>query len=338
MKNGRKYIFWHLNGDWILRCTILINALYVSSKPGKLMNKFVLCLDLLGNFAGIHTEWKNNAGSGWSPAYTVSSLLINLQAILADLDKSYNYNSASELIKCAKKFVKSHGHLIPEIADEKTVGLAKMKKTMDTDLFRLAKELEVDDSYEKMKKLNDFYLSKIMAKLAVDGEKKPENTQRKVDENIRCYITGSLYTEEVLGYGISMIQGKHQTNLSTPAELLSWSAYKDGQRTSTTKTRFEYFLPAFINQDHGPKNKEWMNCLKYCVEQIGQKFYKTTDIAEASYEIFPRLINTLVMEMFKLPHEITGTYFQWDWTKSDEWNMKMMEKFEEQQVQCCRVL
>ena len=38
----------------------------------KLTGKYGICLDLLGNFAGHHSEWKEDAGSGWSPAYSVT--------------------------------------------------------------------------------------------------------------------------------------------------------------------------------------------------------------------------------------------------------------------------
>ena len=43
---------------------------------GRLAGCKVVCLDLLGNFAYIHTEWKASEGSGWSPAYGVSTLLV----------------------------------------------------------------------------------------------------------------------------------------------------------------------------------------------------------------------------------------------------------------------
>lgn len=44
----------------------------------------VVCLDLFGNFGAIHSEWgKDNQASGWSPAYNVSTILIQMQAMLA---------------------------------------------------------------------------------------------------------------------------------------------------------------------------------------------------------------------------------------------------------------
>ena len=51
-----------------------------------LEGKKILCLNVLGNFADVHDEWADQQGSGWSPAYTVSTLLVSLQAILLELN------------------------------------------------------------------------------------------------------------------------------------------------------------------------------------------------------------------------------------------------------------
>lgn len=49
----------------------------------------VVCLDLFGNFGKIHTEWGSSA-SGWSPSYSVSTILLQMQSAIMDsyLDKS----------------------------------------------------------------------------------------------------------------------------------------------------------------------------------------------------------------------------------------------------------
>jgi hypothetical protein len=50
---------------------------------GRLAGCKVVCLDLLGNFRFVHTEWAAEEGSGWSPA--VSTLLVNLQNLLVSV-------------------------------------------------------------------------------------------------------------------------------------------------------------------------------------------------------------------------------------------------------------
>lgn len=58
-------------------------AVYVNSDRGSYFyGKLIICLDILGNFAKVHDEWAGIAGSGWSPAYTISSLLCNVHVTL----------------------------------------------------------------------------------------------------------------------------------------------------------------------------------------------------------------------------------------------------------------
>merc|ERR1719230_332245 len=68
-----------------------------------------------------------------------------------------------------------------------------------------------------------------------------------VDTNICCFATGQLYTEALLGVGVS----RERRNLGTAAELLSLEAYDGGLRQSTNKAPFEFFLPVWINRSHG---------------------------------------------------------------------------------------
>ena len=64
-----------------------------------------------------------------------------------------------------------------------------------------------------------------------------------------------------------------QANISTPAELISKTAFDSGIRTSTNKQSFSYFLPAFINRKHAEENEEWRNALLSTLAQIGSEVY-----------------------------------------------------------------
>ena len=118
----------------------------------------------------------------------------------------------------------------------------------------------------------------------------------KIDENIVCYTSGLNYTEDILSYGLSVVRQGRQVNISTPAELLSKSAYDSGVRFSTNKHNFTDFLPAFINKAHAEKNGEWKSTLKNTLTQIGSEVYNIPEsqLAHSVYEIFSRLINTLI--------------------------------------------
>lgn len=305
-------------------------ASYVDQdKKSKCYNKFILCLDLLGNFGNIHTEWKGTIGSGWSPAYNVSTLLINLQAMLLDLDTQIKSKSEKQrVIDRMNKFAKNHPDLIPECLIEEPKKQVNHLEKLDARGRKLAADLDIVNSPEKLKILVEFLQERPM----VRAENSPESfeiqevsvenvpnseiksptpepviepvpelaPEPKIDENIVCYATGCNYTEDILGYGISAVHTGRQINLSTPAELLSKTAFTDYNiNRSTTKQPFQYFLPAFINPEHSFKNPDWVGYLKKCLIQIGKQVYgKNSDqLADIAIEVYARLINTLCVEM-----------------------------------------
>jgi len=85
-------------------------------------------------------------------------------------------------------------------------------------------------------------------------------------------------------------------NLTTPAELLSAEAFDNGLRLSTTKAPFEEFLPAFINPVHASKSKQWVTRLKATVLKLGT-LYGVSTLQEASLSVFPKLINTMLVDI-----------------------------------------
>merc|ERR1712168_736901 len=102
----------------------------------------VLCLDILGNFSHVHTEWKNEVGSGWSPAYNVTSLLVNLQATLCNLDSSFiSISKKREFIKKCNNFKDQNSKMFESIGvlDE----FAILKKSLDSDFIDLIEKMEI---------------------------------------------------------------------------------------------------------------------------------------------------------------------------------------------------
>lgn len=81
-----------------------------------------------------------------------------------------------------------------------------------------------------------------------------------------CYVTGATYKDDVLGFGVK-IQG---ALLQTPAELLSYGAFKNGAKTSSIKESFTHFLPAFICKSHA--NDNWKKVSELCLDQIFKSY------------------------------------------------------------------
>merc|ERR1719436_215926 len=85
---------------------------------GRLKGKKVICLDVLGNFGKIHSEWKNSVGSGWTPAYTVTTLLVQLQSVLCDLGKNMSQAERDRTYQSAVRFCEKNPAAMLELLDE----------------------------------------------------------------------------------------------------------------------------------------------------------------------------------------------------------------------------
>merc|ERR1712176_932690 len=117
----------------------------------------------------------------------------------------------------------------------------------------------------------------------------------EIDANICCFATGKVYTEALLGVGIS--RARH--NITTAAELLSKEAYDGGLRQSTNKSAFEFFLPVWINETHSTQRAEWCETLSKSCSEIGSKVFQVSGEDTAYLEVLPKLINQMIVEMMR---------------------------------------
>lgn len=284
-----------------------LGASYKESS-GPLKGKIVICLDILGNFRGYHKEWEKTVGSGWSPSYSVTSLLVNLQTILIDLDASLYPKQRDKLVNDASHFFKSNPDCLLRVPTQENIDLAKVRSQLSKRAEAFAEDIKIDKSLVKLQKLLEF--EKYLLKNTTNGEHHycEDVVMEEIDENLVCYVTGVNYTEDILGYGLSCVRQGRQINFSTPAELISKSAYDNGIRQSSNKQEFKYFLPAFINKTHAEKNPQWKTTLRETLTTIGtsEYGYSTSLIAKTAHELFSRLINTLVVEMMKQPDMSIG--------------------------------
>jgi hypothetical protein len=279
---------------------------------GRLKGKKVICLDILGNFGGVHTEWKAEVGSGWSPAYTVTTLLIQLQSVLCDVGLQMGQHQRDQTYQSAMRFAEQNPACILELLDEDDVRELReermykqsMKKlccgddVLSARLQSFAKRAGIADNSSHMQEflslLADVTKGHTSSTSAGSGSVSPLSAD--VDENICCFSTGKLYTEALLGVGVS----REKNNLGTAGELLSKEAFDSGLRQSTNKSAFEFFIPVWINSSHAEKSETWRLALRDSCRLIGKEVYNITgDDERVMLEIFPRLINQLIVEMMR---------------------------------------
>lgn len=276
---------------------------------GRLKGKKVICLDILGNFSGVHTEWKQTVGSGWSPAYTVTTLLVQLQSVLCDLGAQMPQSERDLTYQSAVRFCENNPSAVLELLDEDEVKDRREKRIAAAQLAKVCGgNEELTERVQQFADASGFSKdsAKLKAFLALLSEvasaargsacsslEGRELKAAEVDTNIRCFATGKLYTEAMLGVGVS----RERQNLTTAGEMLSKEAFDGGLRMNTNKSPFEFFLPVWINHAHAAGCPAWKLALQAsCLEISG---FEVQDFDNAILDIFPRLINQMIVEMMK---------------------------------------
>ena len=282
-------------------------ASYVQ-QDGRLKGKLVICLDVLGNFGHVHTEWKSTVGSGWSPAYTVTTLLIQLQSVLCDLGTQMTQEERDKTYQSAVRFCEKNPRAVLPILDEDEIHDLRHQRQVKQHLRRIcrgddaladrvnsfARRLGLAENDEQMDSFLEL-LSDVASTGSGSGPGSEAESVAKVDKNICCWSTGKLYTEALLGVGVS----RERKNLGTAGELLSKEAYVGGLRQNTNKSAFEFFLPVWINHAHAAGRAQWREELGKQVLQIGRSVFEAHNEDTAAMEVFPRLINQMIVEMMR---------------------------------------
>jgi len=271
---------------------------------GRLKGKKVICLDILGNFGGVHTEWKQTVGSGWSPAYTVTTLLVQLQSVLCDLGNGMGPRQREVTYQSAVRFAERNPKAVIQLLDAEEIREHREKRQQKQALVKAIGEslAERAESFarkagfvEDASKLAEFF--ELLADVGKETGSTPERLSESVeaDVNICCFATGKLYTEALLGVGVS----RSKNNLATAGELLSKEAFDNGLRQNTNKSPFEFFLPVWINASHADQKQMWKDALKSSYLEIAKSVYQATGEDDAILEVFPRLLNQLIVEMMR---------------------------------------
>jgi len=293
-------------------------ASYIESKTSsRLKGKLVICLDILGNFANVHTEWKNNRGTGWTPAYSVTTLLVQLQSMLCNIGKDMSAQEQEDLYCTALRFAEKHPSWMPELLTEEDLVFLQQERKQAASIHMICGDDQVlqqriEAFSRKAKFANDPEMMDTFLQIISDASSRSQSSSdggssdtspspRPIDTNICCFATGALYTEALLGIGLYR-KGK---NLGTAGELLSYESYQGGLRQSTDKTPFEFFLPVWINNTHASSNAKWAKVLQDSYLKIGKQVFNTSGDDAAVLEVFPRLINQLIVEMMRPDQEKT---------------------------------
>ena len=249
------------------------------------LSRFQICLSIFSDFAMYHTEWADEKGMGWSPGYTVQTVLLNLVSFLSESMDQYQGNEYmnkwhQDTFDANKKLAVNytckdcgHTHKKPyppmevNAAAAKGKGKGKGKAGADTSGYQIVDYISKD-------KFN--------------SNAKP--TKR----------------EDLFGYGLIVSGPSHRPALTTPCEFLTGDSFYSMEKSvgkvhSMMKEEIKYFLPVFINSNHGSGIKatfeETMMKLAALLPKCNPK---KTSVAEMVIKTIPNLMSATVVEFSKV--------------------------------------
>jgi ubiquitin-protein ligase len=286
-----------------------MGASYIGRKDrdGVLEGMKILCLDILGNFADIHDEWAHQEGSGWSPACSITTVLVSLQALLLDLNGQMRPAERRDLYDRAMKYECQIGeHKHTGSAPYPPIGLQQSVQAQLEDEADLSQILYAEvQQFAKTEKLTEASTTRLLAlvKRAACGGSDGEGGAKRmcgprIDESIVCYCTGANYAEDTLGYGVRV----ERNMLKTAGELLSFGAFhEDGLRLSSQKVGFTHFIPAWINPKHAAESADWVKRVRASITALAPHvgLSAKSSKSEMVLTVLPKLINSMVVEINK---------------------------------------
>ncbi|AYV80663.1 MAG: ubiquitin-conjugating enzyme E2 [Harvfovirus sp.] len=236
---------------------------YIGGASYEVAGRMAVCLNIFGNFGHVHTEWKNMS-EGWSPSYTVSTILVAMQGLMMSEMLSTSEDDIKRSIDGARAFqckVTKH-----DGSDSKKWFPSVVLSQEELVAYNLEHGIKVKE--RKYNPLRDHYI---------------------------CYVKKSTFEDNVvLGYGVNIDNPKIGM-LSSPFEYLSEEAFNDGIRRSSTNRGFTHWLPILID------TKQWHRISKLFfdnVMSIGKGInYGKIDPYETAVKICTSLMNTAVVEI-----------------------------------------
>ena len=185
--------------------------MYTGGATLKVDGRLAVCLNIFGNFAFIHTEWKDES-AGWTPGYTIETIIVSLQGLLMDSMLSQERRDVDIARRAA---LAAHCSVTGHIGSDRTKWFPKVAMTADE--VRAMSEAPAGD--------------------AVGAAACPA----VVDPVYVCYVTKT--SPDVLGFGINL-DNPRSAIFSSPCEYMGLDAFDGmGVRRSSLNKPLMFWLP-----------------------------------------------------------------------------------------------
>ena len=282
-------------------------------------NYYRFCINLLENEFNMDT---NEEHTGWNPAYTISSILLQVQNFISDPDM-HRVPSKTEIDTLMKSM---DNYQRPFYDGEKQVihtwknPFPKMYYSNEKD----KKKMDVEEEEEVIGDKNEIKEEKEKMKVEVIDRKK-----EIIKENLTCYFFRENFIDNpeiLLGYPIvqsKSVYGKDKIELYPIPQLLTYEAFQ--MQTSNPQTNnnnllygslsafepkikaannqyFNNWLPIYVNEAHYLKNLE---TIKNAIKTIKNE---TQFTPEQIFDILPIILNKMIIGIFSGKSIISTSY------------------------------
>ena len=269
------------------------------------------CIDLLDN----DYMDTNEQHTGWNPAYTISSVLLQAQNFIGDPDM--HQLPSKSTIEALMKSMDSYKRTFILMDEEGEKKVVHTWKDPYPKMYSMKNQMEEEENEAKEKK------------------NKMERKQETIKENLTCYLLrdNDIENSEVLlGYPVinsRSAYGKDKIELYPIPQLLTYEAYKmqmseaqpnqnqlinsyyntQSQLKAANNEYYNNWLPIYVNENHYSKNKELiLNSLKSIKNEIEFR-------PEIVFDILPIILNKMIIGAFNGKSVISSSfitcYFQY---------------------------
>ena len=244
-----------------------------ATMPGKKGIK--VCLSIFSDFATHHPEWATEKSAGWSPGYTVQTVLLNLLSFMAEM-MSGNTGVMKSNERLAQKYQcndcgHTHAKPFPELDSEQKCTKNATKQDEGVDI--------VD------------YMSK-----AKFSSNKPKSK------------------EDLFGFGLIQSGAVRRPVFTSPCEYLTGASFFGMQRQvgrvqSIMKDELVFFLPMYISQTHGEHIRDMFEETMNSLSQVMPNCTRTR-VDDMVLKTIPNLMSATVVEFSKGTQHTSDNHLQ----------------------------
>ena len=254
------------------------------------------CIDLLEN----QFMSTNEAHTGWNPAYSLSSILLQVQNFISDPD--LHESPSKNMIDNLMSKMKSYSRTFKVIDGNGEKEIVHTWKNPYPPMYFKSKTNQIESNNNN----NEF--------ITVNNETSNIKLQL-IKENLSCYMLKENYIDNhniILGYPIVQSKsnyGNNKIELYPIPQLLSYEGFKAQTQSSNNSFGimmnqnqnvvkaannefFNNWLPIYVDNDHFQKNKQTiLNAIKDIKKEAS---FNPSQI----FDILPLILNKMIIGMF----------------------------------------